>query len=252
MEKKIKLYPMTINSLGIHKEIDNLAKTIDTYWNNDEIFGYYLLEKKPDTYHSIAWDLLVALEKNPEHHKIYIIRDQVNKDLWYILLKNYSEKILDDPVLNTSYLPQSFCPNVEVSYRTLQKWICARILRSVIEDYWQKNEDIKCLLWHHAIDNKASGLVFAHNGFSWLRYHKKYVYMPNIDQRTDTIMRILERETFTNDIKNYQEYQTLKTAIKSDPIRIYSPPHDSHQKINDWYDETIYQNKIENLSFNSQ
>lgn len=246
MNKQLNLDPMTINSPEIYQEIDHLAKTIDTYRNNDETFGYYLLEQKPDTYKTIAWDLLAALEKNPDYHKIYIIRDQTKKDLWYILLKNYSETIIDDPILNTSYVPQSFSPNVEVSYRTLEKWVCAKALRQVLEDYWRKNPDIKCMLWHHATDNKASWMVFAHNWFSWLRYHDNYVYLPNIQQQSDTIMWILEKEKFDEDIQTYQEYQQLKQKIKSESIRVYPNHHDSHCKIKDWYAHS--KTSVENIS----
>jgi len=251
MDTPINLCPLTINSTRIVEEIDHLARTIDTYRNNDATFGYYLLEKKPDNYKTITSDLLTILEMNPQNHKIYLIRNQINEYLWYILFKNYADRIIDDPVSDGSYLPQAFAPNVEASYRSLEKWICTRALREAIEDYWYNNKNIKCILWHHAIDNKASGLVFANNGFSWLRYHKQYVYMPNTWKQTDTIMWILWKETFYDDVKKYQEYQQLKQAIKTDHIRIYPHYHNSHKEIHEWYYAIRSQNTVEALSLNN-
>ena len=90
----------TLNTKDVHIEekITSLAKTLYSYWEKNEQYGHYLLEKKPESFHGVAQDLLHALEKDPQHHRIYIMRNETQQEIGYILLKNYSDYIMDDPI----------------------------------------------------------------------------------------------------------------------------------------------------------
>lgn len=227
----IHLDPLTIDSPWATDRIDILTQKIYQRREQDLHFGHYLLEPKPPTHHQLTHDLVAALEDQPLHHALYIIHSDTQQNVWYILLKHYSDVIVDDPVHHSSSLDNSSCPNVEASYRTLTPGMCAKSLRAALHDYWQKHPDIQSVLWHHAIDNTASGMVFHHNGFAWLRYHHQYVHLPNIPQQSDTIMRILNKEDYFHNISRYPEYHLLKEAMKRRWIHPYTNNHPSYKKI---------------------
>jgi len=79
-------------------KIASLAQTLYGHREQNQEYGNYLLEKKPDSYHDIAHDLMIALTKDVEHHRLYIITDETKKELGYILLKNYADYIVDDQI----------------------------------------------------------------------------------------------------------------------------------------------------------
>jgi len=79
-------------------KIASLAQTLYNHREQNQEYGNYLLEEKPDSYHDIAQDLMIALTKDVEHHRLYIITDETKKEVGYILLKNYAEYIIDDPI----------------------------------------------------------------------------------------------------------------------------------------------------------
>ena len=227
----IHLDPITIDSPWATDRIDILTQKIYQHRQQDPHFGHYLLEPKPLMHHQLTHDLVTALEDQPLYHALYIIHSDTQQNLWYILLKHYSDIIVDDPVHHSSSLDNGSCPNVEASYRTLTPGMCARSLRAALYDYLQKHPNIQSILWHHAVDNKASGMVFHHNGFAWLRYHDQYVHLPNIPQQSDTIMRILNKEDFHHNIVTYPEYQLLKEAMKRRWVPSYQNNHPSYKKI---------------------
>ena len=90
-----------INAYNTNKneKIDFLSKTLFAHWQQHAEYGHYLLEKKPDHYHDIAQDLIMSLEKNKDHHKLYIITNEIQQEIGYILLKNYADYLIDDPIL---------------------------------------------------------------------------------------------------------------------------------------------------------
>jgi hypothetical protein len=241
MNTSLSLETLSISNLWVDHKIESLCKKIYHNWKNDATFGYYLLEPQPESYWNLANELLLALQKDPLHHVLYLIHGEKEKDLGYILLKNYSPLLCDDPVFDTSYLPQTPFSNVEVSYRSLYSWVCARSLYEVLSDYIDTHPDIQWFLGHHAVANKASGLIFHHNGFAWLRYHHNYVYLPNIDSWSDTIMRFLHKDQYLQDSAQVQKYVSLKKMLKSQSLRLHSLSHSSHSFIVDRYDEVCPQ-----------
>lgn len=226
---------LDINSPWVEGKIHTLSKTIYEHREKNNSFWDYLLEKKPDTYFPLAHDLLEALQKNSKHHVLHIIRDITQNDLGYILLKNYNDRIIDDPIAHTSCLPNSIAPNVEASYRTLKSGLCATALRDTIRDLFEHHHEISHVLWHHAIDNKASGIVFQHNWFYGLRYHNDYVDLPNIASKSDTIMRILDKKTAMDDKIRHKEYFDLKQYLSTEDLRLSDIYPHSHQKIHERY-----------------
>ena len=191
----------TLNTKDVHIEekITSLAKTLYSYWEKNEQYGHYLLEKKPESFHGVAQDLLHALEKDPQHHRIYIMRNETQQEIGYILLKNYSDYIMDDPIWWHKLSPHRI-PNVEASYRSIEKGRCTWALHHVLSDVLDSQPDIQSIIGHHAVPNKSSGCIFHSNGFSVLAYHKKYVYLPNIQEHSDTILWNLERSTYLQDL----------------------------------------------------
>jgi RimJ/RimL family protein N-acetyltransferase len=71
---------------------------------------------------------------------------------------------------------------------------------------------------HHAVANKSSGAVFHANGFSVVRYHKDYVYLPNIDERSDTILWKLDKEQYIQDHINRNG--DLKRYLRNNGLRV--------------------------------
>ena len=61
-------------------KIVSLAQTLYNHREQNQEYGNYLLEKKPDSYHDIAHDLMIALTKN-EHHRLYIMTDETKKEI---------------------------------------------------------------------------------------------------------------------------------------------------------------------------
>ena len=97
-ETAIHIEKIDANHSSKNEKIDSLSQTLYNHWQQHEEYGQYLLEKKPDHHHDIAQDLVIALEKNKDHHKLYIITDEVQEEIGYILLKNYTDHIIDDPI----------------------------------------------------------------------------------------------------------------------------------------------------------
>lgn len=75
--------------------IIDLAKSLHNHRTQNSWYWNYLLEQYPDTFLPIAQDLICTLEKDPHNHRLYMICRWAQKDLWYILLKNYSEQIIE-------------------------------------------------------------------------------------------------------------------------------------------------------------
>ena len=86
------------NDTHTEEKIASLSNILYKYWQSHEEYGHYLLEKKPESSYGVAQDLLSALEKDTQHHRLYIMRDEIQQEIGYILLKNYSDYIMDDPV----------------------------------------------------------------------------------------------------------------------------------------------------------
>ncbi|MEF2174843.1 MAG: hypothetical protein V3575_00100 [Candidatus Absconditabacteria bacterium] len=232
-----------VENVGLNQEgrIIDLAKSLHHHRIQNPCYGNYLLEEYPDTFMPIAQDLICTLEKDPHNHRLYMICKGTQKDLGYILMKNYSEKIIDDPVTGNSNVDGTI-PNLEASYRTTQSGLCSDALRHVIMDLFTSpnHSHIKVILGHHAKDNIASGMVFHGNGFAGLRYHQDYVNLPNLNggEMTDTIMWRLDMDTFHSDISKYACHLSLKKYLKNNPVRIKSP-NGCGPKIQHWRDSAL-------------
>jgi hypothetical protein len=224
-----------IDGLNIQKDakIVSLAQTLYNHREQNQEYGNYLLEKKPDSYHDIAHDLIVALTKN-EHHSLYIMTDQTKKELGYILLKNYADYIIDDPIAWHS-ISSEITPNLEASYRTIKRWTCTPAIRHVLNDVLVGWGDIHAIMWHHAVANKSSGAVFHANGFSVVKYHKDYVYLPNIDERSDTILWKLDKEQYIQDSIHYNG--DLKKYLRKGGLRINETQDKNGKDLQKWYGE---------------
>lgn len=234
---------INIEAVWIQDEtrIVDLAKSIHTYRSANPEYWEYLLEPYPSDYLPIVQDLIVSLEKDKTHHRMYMICVWAQKDLWYILMKNYADKVVDDPVWAKTSLPE-YCPTIETSYRTMRHWVCWTALRMVLVDLLNSSshKHIKTVLWHHAAENIASWMVFHWNWYAWLRYHEKYVTLPNLrwGEVADTIMWRLDANIFHQDCKVYPDHAWLKSCLKTLPIRIQSPNW-CGPKIQSWRDNAL-------------
>lgn len=224
-----KIYPSDIEK---NKKIGSLSRILYTYRDQHEEYGHYLLEKKPGSHYDVAQDLLVSLDKNLEHHRLYIIKDEINKEVWYILLKNYSDYIIDDPI-SWHKMSSQIIPNLEASYRTIRKWTCTPSIKHALYDVLHNGNTIQSIMWHHAVANKSSGCVFHSNGFSVVKYHPDYVYLPNIDQYSDTILRKLDRKTYIQDLLNHHE--DLKQYLRAQEIRTCDSSNWTCKNLQEWY-----------------
>jgi len=215
-------------------KIVSLAQTLYNHREQNQEYGNYLLEKKPDSYHDIAHDIMIALTKNIEHHRLYIMTDEIKKELGYILLKNYADYIIDDPIAWNTVSSQ-IMPNVEASYRTIKKWTCTPAIRHVLMDTLVVWDTIQAIMWHHAVANKSSGAVFHANGFSVVKYHKDYVYLPNIDERSDTILWKLDKEQYIQDHINRNG--DLKRYLRNNRLRMWETKDWNCENLQKWYRE---------------
>ena len=174
---------------------------------------------------------MIALTKN-ELHRLYIMTDETKKEIWYILLKNYADYIIDDPI-TWHRISSQITPNVEASYRTIKKWTCTPAIRHVLMDTLVVWDAIQAIMWHHAVANKSSGAVFHANGFSVLKYHKDYVYLPNIDERSDTILWKLDKEQYIQDNIHYNS--NLKKYLRKNVLRISGTQDSNCINLQKWY-----------------
>ncbi len=213
-------------------KIASLAQALYNHREQNQEYGSYLLEKKPDSYHDIAHDIMIALTKNIEHHRLFIMTDEMKKELGYILLKNYADYIIDDPIAWHS-ISSIIRPNLEASYRTIKKWTCTPAIRHVLMDTLVVWDGIQSIMWHHAVANKSSGAVFHANGFSVVKYHKDYVYLPNIDERSDTILWKLDKEQYLQD--NIRYNGNLKNHVRDSGLRIDETQNKNSKDLQDWY-----------------
>jgi hypothetical protein len=177
---------------------------------------------------------MIALTKNIEHHRLYIMTDETKKEIWYILLKNYADYIIDDPISWHS-TSSKITPNLEASYRTIKKWTCTPAIRHVLMDILVAWDGIQAIMGHHAVANKSSGAVFHANGFSVVRYHKDYVYLPNIDERSDTILWKLDKEQYIQDHINRNG--DLKRYLRNNGLRVWETQDWNCENLQKWYRE---------------